>query len=237
MNHEDPVLEPISGLGETDKTMTYADNLWLFTALLFGIVVVPGMDMLYVLASTLSGGLRTGLSATAGLMAGGAVHTLFGALGVGILLAWAPLLFNAMLLAGTAYMAWIGFTLLRSAITVDPIGQGTSQTLRAAFRRGAATCLLNPKAYLFVVAVYPQFMQAAFRTDLVPGPGDGRPDRGDAIAVYGGMALAASRSARLLTGNRSVSIWLGRGAGLLLIGMAAATAWSGWASYGTSAPF
>ncbi|MET0742453.1 MAG: LysE family translocator [Microvirga sp.] len=216
--------------------MTYADNLWLFTALLFGIVVVPGMDMLYVLASTLSGGLRTGLAATAGLMAGGAVHTLFGALGVGILLAWAPLLFNAMLLAGTAYMAWIGVTLLRSAITVDPIGRAASQTLRAAFRRGAATCLLNPKAYLFVVAVYPQFMRPHFGPIWSQALVMGALTAGMQFAVYGGLALAASRSARLLTGNPGVSIWLGRGAGLLLIGMAAATAWSGFASYGTSAP-
>ncbi|TIX95944.1 MAG: LysE family translocator, partial [Mesorhizobium sp.] len=30
--------------------MDYAQNLWLFFILLFGIIVVPGMDMLFVLA-------------------------------------------------------------------------------------------------------------------------------------------------------------------------------------------
>jgi len=213
--------------------MAYADNLWLFTALLFGIVVVPGMDMLFVLASTLAGGLRTGVAATAGLMAGGAVHTLFGALGVGILLTWAPLLFNTMLLAGTAYMAWIGFTLLRSTITVDPIGRAASQTLRTTFRRGFATCLLNPKAYLFVIAVYPQFMRPHYGPIWSQALVMGALTAAMQMAVYGGVALAASRSASLLTGNRNLSIWLGRGAGGLLIGMAAATAWSGWASYGS----
>ena len=208
--------------------MAYADNLWLFTALLFGIVVVPGMDMLFVLASTLAGGLRTGLAATAGLMAGGAVHTLFGALGVGILLTWAPLLFNTMLLAGTAYMAWIGFTLLRSTITVDPIGRAASQSLRTTFRQGFATCLLNPKAYLFVIAVYPQFMRPQFGPVWSQALAMGTLTVLMQLGVYGGLALAAGRSARLLTGNGGFTMWLGRGAGLLLIAVAAATAWSGW---------
>ena len=35
--------------------MTYSENLWLFFLLLTGIIVVPGMDMVFVLASSLSG--------------------------------------------------------------------------------------------------------------------------------------------------------------------------------------
>lgn len=36
--------------------MTYTANLWLFLTLLFGIIIVPGMDMLFVLANALTGG-------------------------------------------------------------------------------------------------------------------------------------------------------------------------------------
>ena len=36
--------------------MGYAENLWLFFLLLFGIIIVPGMDMLFVLANSLTGG-------------------------------------------------------------------------------------------------------------------------------------------------------------------------------------
>ena len=35
--------------------MTYTENLWLFFLLLSGIIIVPGMDMVFVLASALSG--------------------------------------------------------------------------------------------------------------------------------------------------------------------------------------
>ena len=80
--------------------MTYTENLWLFFLLLSGIIIVPGMDMVFVLASALSGGRRAGLTAVFGIMAGGLVHTLYAALGVGVALRFAPALFNVLLAAG-----------------------------------------------------------------------------------------------------------------------------------------
>src|SRR5438128_2696067 len=109
--------------------MTYAQNLWIFFALLFGIIIVPGMDMMFVLANALTGGRRLGLAATAGVMAGGLAHTAFGALGVGVLLKLAPALFTGMLLAGAAYMAWIGLSLARSTIAIGAIEGAASLSL------------------------------------------------------------------------------------------------------------
>ena len=65
--------------------MTYAENLWLFFVLLSGIIIVPGMDMFFVIANSLTGGKRAGLSATAGIMLGGVYHTLLGAIGISAL--------------------------------------------------------------------------------------------------------------------------------------------------------
>ncbi|MBP0575590.1 hypothetical protein J8J27_33215, partial [Mycobacterium tuberculosis] len=79
--------------------MDYAINLWLFFVLLVGIIVVPGMDMLFVVANTLTGGRRVGLAATAGIAAGGAVHTLWGAFGAGLLALWLPTVFTGLILA------------------------------------------------------------------------------------------------------------------------------------------
>ena len=31
--------------------MTYTENLWLYLVLLFGIIIVPGMDSLFVMAT------------------------------------------------------------------------------------------------------------------------------------------------------------------------------------------
>ena len=90
--------------------MTYAENLWLFFTLLFGIIIVPGMDMVFVMANALTGGRASGLTATAGIMAGGVFHTFYAALGVGFLLHLVPELFNVLLLAGAAYIASVSYT-------------------------------------------------------------------------------------------------------------------------------
>jgi threonine/homoserine/homoserine lactone efflux protein len=142
--------------------MDYAQALWLYLVLLFGIIVVPGMDMFFVLANALTRGRKAGFAAVAGIMLGGAIHTLFGALAVGVLTQLPTMLFQAMILVGAAYMAWIGYTLLRSTITVDSIGGATARSDRVIFRQGLVTCLLNPKAYLFVLAVFPQFMRPEY---------------------------------------------------------------------------
>ncbi|WP_112664080.1 LysE family translocator [Microvirga flavescens] len=203
--------------------MSYGENLWLFTILLFGIIIVPGMDMLFVLANSLTGGRRSGFAATAGIMFGGAAHTLFGALGVGLLYRLAPSAFTALLFIGAAYMAWIGFTLLRSSITVETVGAAKARSLWVAFRQGAVTCLLNPKAYLFVLAVYPQFMLPQYGTIWTQALVMGLLTVLMQFGVYGGLALAAGSSRRFLVSRPRTTMLIGRAAGLLFIAIAAIT--------------
>ncbi|MEK1894722.1 MAG: LysE family translocator [Rhizobium sp.] len=208
--------------------MTYSENLWLYFTLLFGIIIVPGMDMLFVLANSLTGGRRTGIAATAGIMAGGAVHSLYGAIGVGVLAILLPTLFNPLLFAGAAYMAWIGYTLMRSSITVDSVGAGGLRSGWRAFRQGAATCLMNPKAYLFMIAVYPQFLKPIYGPIWAQGLVMGFMTMATQAAVYGTLALTAARSRNLLVSNPKATILVGRIAGGLLIAVSILTAWHGW---------
>lgn len=203
--------------------MTYSANLWLFLTLLFGIIVIPGMDMLFVLANSLTGGRRVGLAATAGIMAGGAVHTVFGALGVSLMARLAPTFFTALLYAGAVYMAWIGVTLLRSSISVETVGAAHKRSLMTAFRQGAMTCLLNPKAYLFVLAVYPQFLLPQYGAIWLQALVMGTMTVAMQFAVYGGLAFAAGRSRAFLVSSPRTTKLIGRGAGLLFILVAAAT--------------
>ncbi|HET6827406.1 MAG TPA: LysE family transporter, partial [Ramlibacter sp.] len=89
------------------------EHLWLFALFVFGIIVVPGMDMAFVLSSALADGRRAGLAAVAGIVAGGMVHVAMGALGVGLVLQVFPAAFNAVLVAGALYVAWMGWGLWR----------------------------------------------------------------------------------------------------------------------------
>ena len=207
--------------------MDYAQALWIYTFLLFGIIVVPGMDMFFVIANALTGGRRAGFAAVAGIMLGGAVHTLFGALAVGVFTRLPGLLYQGLILVGAAYMAWIGWTLLRSAITVEGIAVPRTRSDWVAFRQGAITCLLNPKAYLFVMAVYPQFIRPEFGPIWSQALVMGVLTAIMQFAIYGGLALAAGQGRDALVGNPQVTIWIGRGAGALFLAVALFTAWHG----------
>ena len=208
--------------------MTYAENLWLFFTLLFGIIIVPGMDMIFVLANALTGGRRAGLTATFGIMTGGAFHTAFGAFAVVGLSRLIPSLYAPMLLAGSAYMIWIGLSLMRSSITVNRLEALASRRLSTIFSQAVITCILNPKAWLFVLAVYPQFIKPAFGPLWAQALVIGVMVAAMQFAIYGGLGLMASRGRNAMFGNPTLTIWTGRIAGLLLVATALFTTWHGW---------
>lgn len=204
-------------------------QLWLFFLMVLGIIVLPGMDMAFVLASSLGGGRRAGLLAVAGVIAGGVCHVLASALGIGLLLQLFPALFNALLLAGAVYIAWIGITLLRRASAAGALPQARGAVgAWATFRQAAFTNLLNPKAYLFMFAVFPQFL---------------RPQQGLVWAqalvlgviiwvtqamVYGSLALAAGGASAGLAGRPGLRVLIVRAAGAMLVLGAVLTALEGW---------
>ena len=211
--------------------MSYTENLWIFSALLFGIIIVPGMDMVFVMTNALTGGRRAGFAAVFGIMLGGMVHTLTGTLGVSVLAFAMPWIRDPLILIGAVYMAWIGYGLIRSTITVDAVDAAKARSLPVVFRQGLVTCLLNPKAYLFIMAVYPQFMKLQYGALWHQAVVMGALTLLMQLAVYGAIAVAAATSRDFLLTNKSATIYTGRVAGLLIILAALWTAWQGWAAF------
>ena len=204
-------------------------HLWLFFLMVFGIIVLPGMDMAFVLASSLKGGRRAGLLAVAGIVAGGVCHVAGSALGIGLLLQLVPGLFNVLLLGGAAYIAWIGVSLLRASSMAGALPQARSAgTPWATFRQAVLTCLLNPKAYLFMFAVFPQFMRpqegAVWAQALVLGVIIAVTQ----AAVYGSVAVAAGSAGAGLDARPRLQVLVVRAAGAMLVLGAAFTALQGW---------
>jgi threonine/homoserine/homoserine lactone efflux protein len=203
-------------------------QLGLFFLLVFGVVLLPGLDMAFVLASAMVGGPRAGLSATAGIIAGGVCHVLMTALGIMAVLALVPALFNAMLLAGALYIGWIGWGLLRSRMALGEITDAPARSPASTFRQGMLTSLLNPKAYVFMLAVFPQFLR--------PGSGSLWQQVGvlwliiaaTQVAIYGGMALAGGGLRGWLAARPATNILLARTVGLVLIATAVYTTAAGW---------
>lgn len=202
--------------------MDNSSPLWLYALLVGGIVVLPGMDMALVAASSLSGGLRSGLAALAGIVLGGLLHMAAGLLGLGLLLQNAPLLFNAVLLLGALYVGRLGLQILRAgALSATAAGHapGAGSGWRQ-LRRGLVTCLLNPKAALFSVTVLPQFMTR----DLGRGLALAAITASAQVLVYGAVAWAASAG----TQRFQSSAGFGRAVGALLVASAVWALWHGW---------
>lgn len=213
--------------------MTEYAHLWLFFLMVFGIVVLPGMDMAFVTASSLTGGRKAGFFAVAGIVFGGICHVLAGALGLGLLLQLVPGLMHVMLLAGSAYIAWIGWSLLRSSSVMVALPALAHAAPWQTFRQAALTCLLNPKAYLFMLAIFPQFLKPAYGTLWVQAVALGAIISFTQLMVYGLFAFAAGGVRHWMAGNPRANLWMARGVGALLICSAAFTAWQGWFSLGT----
>lgn len=211
------------------RLMTYFATLWLFGVLVAGIIVVPGMDMMFVLARALAGGWRAGVAATLGIMAGGMAHTVIGALAAAGLSRVMPAIAWPMLVIGSAYMAWIGVSLMRSRVTVGDVGPVRLRSFWGIGAQGLMTCLMNPKAWMFVMAVYPQFLAPGFGPIWPQAVVLGVITVTVQAVVYGGLALAAARGRDVLVSSPALTIWTGRAAGAVLV---VAAVCAGWAALG-----
>jgi threonine/homoserine/homoserine lactone efflux protein len=207
--------------------MTEYSHLWLYFLMVFGIIVLPGMDMAFVLASSLAGGRKAGMFAVAGIVFGGICHVAAGALGVGLLFKLVPGLMNAMLIVGAGYIAWIGISLMRGKASEASDAAPPLIAQRSAwatFRQAAFTCLLNPKAYLFMLAIFPQFLRAEYGTAWLQAVALSAITAVTQIAVYGGLALAAGGARGWLRDRPTAGLLIARASGMMLLAGAAVAA-------------
>lgn len=136
-------------------------NVSLFAAYLVTVTVLmltPGPDMLFALASGLKGGPRAGFLAALGAATGEVVHISASAAGLAALFRAAPPLFDAVRILGAAYLVLLGIRALRHRN--QGIGGRSERQTRSehTYWRGLLTNLLNPKMALFSIAFLPQFV-------------------------------------------------------------------------------
>jgi hypothetical protein len=115
------------------------------------VILVPGPDMLFCLASGLGGGSRAGFLAALGAACGEVVHISASAFGLAALFAAAPPLFAGIRTLGAAYLVFLGVRAIRTreqGFEAQPRSEGTDH---GAYWRGLVTNLLNPKMALFSI--------------------------------------------------------------------------------------
>jgi threonine/homoserine/homoserine lactone efflux protein len=208
--------------------MSHAAQLWLYFAVVFGVIVLPGLDMAFVLASSLVGGRRAGVAAVAGIMAGGVCHMTMGALGVAIVLKLWPTLFNLLLFAGALYVGWIGWCLARTRAGAALQLRTARRSARMTFFQAMATSLMNPKAYVFMLAIFPQFIRPADGPVLMQALALAVITAATQAGVYGAVAFLSGQAGSWLNGNPDKGAVAARMVGGVLILSALLVGVQGW---------
>jgi len=149
-------------------------EIWLTFAVTYTIIsVIPGPSVAVVLAQSLSRGLGAGLFCVLGDLIGGIVVMSLSYTGLGVILQVSSELFQLIKWLGVAYMAYLGVTqivqarkLAESDIQLKTVSQSSWISLHTGFVAG----VLNPKAIIFYVAFFAQFIntdQATFPQFLI----------------------------------------------------------------------
>lgn len=127
-------------------------------------LISPGPDFVVAVRSAMTHNRRAGIFTALGFAGGVAIHVTYCLFGIAAIVAQSIILFNILKYAGAAYLFYIGIQSLRSngfVMADNGIGlSGHPITDTKAFRIGFMTNLLNPKATLFFMALFTQFIHA-----------------------------------------------------------------------------
>lgn len=146
-------------------------DIWTYVLGTVAIVLLPGPNSLFVLSTSAKRGIRVGYQAATGVFLGDTVLMVLSAAGVASLLKAYPPIFMVIKYGGAAYLGYVGLTMLRGAwrrwrSRNDPdaprLVDAAEPTVRSPFRRAAVISLLNPKAILFFISFFIQFVDPTY---------------------------------------------------------------------------
>jgi threonine/homoserine/homoserine lactone efflux protein len=136
------------------------------------VIVTPGQDTALTIRNTLAGARRAGIATAAGVSAGQAVWTVATSVGLAAVVAASEPVFQAIKLAGAAYLVMLGLQSLRDALRKRARAERTVASAAAApraFRQGLLSNLGNPKMAVFFTSLLPQFGGESFGALLALG--------------------------------------------------------------------
>lgn len=178
-------------------------------------LALPGPGTFALLTATGKGGFRAGAAATAGLIVGDQILLWLAVAGVAALLATHPTVFQAVQYAGTAYLCWIGFKLLRARDGTTPV---VPMEAGRYFRQATLITVLNPKAIVFYMAFFPLFIDPARHQGMVTFAAMAVTIAALTAVYCLTLCAFAHAIAAKVRAHRRMAKWLERLAGVFLIG-------------------
>jgi threonine/homoserine/homoserine lactone efflux protein len=136
-------------------------SLLIFAGAVALLALTPGPVWVYLISRTLAQGRRAGYFSLFGVAAGVSVHVLLAACGLSALLLAVPVAFEALKLAGAAYLLWLAVATLRGggiSFSPQPL---PPQPDRVLVRQAMVATVVNPKVAVFYLSLFPQFIDPA----------------------------------------------------------------------------
>ncbi|MCC7452443.1 MAG: LysE family translocator [Anaerolineae bacterium] len=136
-------------------------TIGVFVAAAFGLLIIPGPAVLYIVARSIDQGRRAGLVSALGVDVANLLHVIAATLGLSTLLMASALAFTVVKYAGAAYLIYLGVRTLLARGQAQANAVDRRQKLSRIFSQGVLVNLLNPKTALFFFAFLPQFVDPA----------------------------------------------------------------------------
>ncbi|MEU5875131.1 leucine efflux protein LeuE [Glycomyces sp. NPDC047369] len=147
-------------------------DLWTYVVASVLIILLPGPNSLYVLSVASRRGRRDGFKAAAAVFCGDSVLMIATAAGLASVFATSPVVYNAVRWAGVAYLAYLAFGLIRGGVrswraarrgdAIEEAPAPVAPPNERPFMRALVASLLNPKAILFFVSFFVQFVDPGY---------------------------------------------------------------------------
>jgi threonine/homoserine/homoserine lactone efflux protein len=129
------------------------------------LIAIPGPSVVFVIGRALAYGRGVALASVVGNSLGLLTIVFLVALGLGVVVEESIVVFQVLKLAGAAYLVYLGVEAVRHRkefFTQDQSASaGKAMTWRRAIRQGYVVGVSNPKAYMILAAVLPQFVDRA----------------------------------------------------------------------------
>jgi len=123
------------------------------------LIVVPGPNLIYILARGVEQGRSAAVASAFGVETGSLFHIAAAAAGLSALLASSQLAFDIVRYLGAAYLVYLGIrTLLQRDEHTAAVAPSDGRRLWHAYRQGVLVNVLNSKVALFFLAFLPQFV-------------------------------------------------------------------------------
>ncbi|WP_460068750.1 leucine efflux protein LeuE [Streptomyces sp. YKOK-I1] len=191
------------------------------------IVLLPGPNSLYVLSVAARRGVRAGYTAAAGVWCGDTVLMTLSAAGVASLLQANAVLFGIVKYAGAGYLSWLALGMLRAAWgmwrtrreRVLPEGEAVVSDERP-FRRALVVSLFNPKAILFFVAFFVQFVSSSYAYPALSFVVLGAFAQAASVLYLSALIFGGTKLASAFQRRRRLSAGATSAAGVLFLGFA-----------------